>query len=287
MFRLGCHLSIGDGLEQVAIKAQELGCNAVQIFSRSPRGGKAKELKEDQLARFRQLIAEKDINPLVVHMPYFINLASSDEAMWRTGIALVAQDLARADLLGAQYFVLHTGSHRGEGTETGIKKIAQALNIIKSEHNFKTTILLENMAGSGSEVGVTFEELREIFSALNNLEQTGVCLDTCHAFAAGYDWTTQEKTRGNLQKFEDIIGLKYLKIIHANDSMHPLNSKKDRHANIGKGFIGVQGFQNLIQEPSLKEIPFILETPHERIVEDIQIIKDMANLTPENFPSIN
>lgn len=277
MFRLGCHLSIGDGLEKVPIKAQELGCNAVQIFSRSPRGGKAKELKEDQLVRFRRLTDEIDINPLVVHMPYFINLASSDEAMWRTGIALVAQDLARADLLGAQYFVLHTGSHRGEGTEVGIKKIAEALNIIKNENKFKATILLENMAGSGSEVGVTFEELGEIFTNLNNMEQMGVCLDTCHAFAAGYDWSTLEKTRENLQKFDDIIGLKYLKIIHANDSLHPLNSKKDRHANIGKGFIGVKGLQNLVQHQSLKEIPFILETPHEGIVEDIQIMKDLVN----------
>jgi deoxyribonuclease-4 len=237
-----------------------LGANACQIFSRSPRGGKAKKLDPKEVELFRQLCTRHDIDPVVVHIPYVLNLATADPEMHAYAIGMVKEDMARANSLGARYLVLHMGSHRGAGEEKGLAQVALALQEVLRDYAGETVLLLENTAGGGAEVGYSFEHLAVLLDSIG-CKKTGVCFDTCHGFTYGYELAGEKAVDDTINALDRIIGLKHLKLIHANDSMFPIGSKKDRHAHIGRGYIGETGFRAILHHPALKEIPFILETP--------------------------
>lgn len=258
--RLGIHTSIGGGFEKAVKHLVELECNACQMFSRSPRGGKARVLGEKEVEIFRTLCKKHDIDPVVVHIPYVLNLATSDPAMHDYAVSMVKEDLERANLLGASFLVLHMGSHRGEGIETGLSQVAKALESALQDYEGETTLLLENTSGAGKEVGYTFEHLKWVLDELNTTK-TGICFDTCHGFAAGYDLTNKEKVKETFEKLDSLIGISNLKLIHANDSMFPIGSTRDRHAHIGQGYIGEEGFKGILTHPDLRNMTFILETP--------------------------
>lgn len=258
--KLGIHVSIGGGLVKAVEELAALKCGACQMFSRSPRGGKAKKLDPQEIQKFRRVCDEYDIDPVVIHIPYVLNLATSDPEMHAYAAEMVREDMERANALGARYLVLHMGSHRGAGEEKGLAQVVLALQEVLRDYSGETLLLLENTAGSGSEVGFTFEHLAFVLSAVNH-EKTGICFDTCHGFAAGYDLSSDLAVKETIGSLDKIIGLAKLKLIHANDAMFALGSKKDRHAHIGSGYIGAAGFAALLKHPALKDVPFILETP--------------------------
>ncbi|WP_418790174.1 deoxyribonuclease IV [Phosphitispora sp. TUW77] len=258
--RLGIHTSISGGFEKAVQHLVALGCNACQIFSRSPRGGKARGLKEDEVIRFRELCFINDIAPVAVHIPYVLNLATSDPDMHKYAAQMVREDMERADALGAIYLVLHMGSHKGNGIDKGLRQVALALNNALKKYQGNTVLLLENTSGAGTEVGYLFEHLKSVLEMLE-IDKSGICFDTCHGFAAGYDLSTGEAVNETLGQFNSIIGIDKLKLIHANDAMFPLGSTKDRHADIGAGYIGATGFRAFLCHPLIKDKPLILETP--------------------------
>ncbi|MFZ5640240.1 MAG: deoxyribonuclease IV [Bacillota bacterium] len=258
--RFGIHVSIGGGLAKAVEGIAGLGADACQMFSRSPRGGKAKKLDPKEVGLFRQLCIKYDIDPVVVHIPYVLNLATADPAMHAYAIDMVKEDLERANTLGARNLVLHMGSHRGAGEEKGLAQVALALQEVLRDYAGETVLLLENTAGGGAEVGYSFEHLAVLLDSIGH-KRTGICFDTCHGFAYGYDLAGEKAVDDTLNSLDKIIGLKHLRLIHANDSMFPIGSKKDRHAHIGRGYIGEAGFRALLHHPALKDVPFILETP--------------------------
>lgn len=256
MHRIGIHLSIAGGLSKVPQKIHDLGLNALQIFSRNPRSWHSSPLKDSEVEGFRKGIAERSIDPVVVHCNYLMNLSSPDDKNYQRSLEVLQDDLKRCRLLGAHYYVLHPGNHKGHGAEFGIMRLARALNHINS---YQTTILLENTAGAGTEVGSTFLELASIIDEVKG--DIGVCLDTCHAFVAGYDLRTAVALEETLLAFDRSIGLERLLLIHANDARSELASHRDHHQHIGEGFIGEEGFRSLLNHRDLKGAPFILETP--------------------------
>jgi len=260
--RLGIHTKINEGFEKAVMRLVKLQCNACQMFSRSPRGGKARPLGEGEVRMFRELCDQYDINPVVVHIPYVLNLATPDPEMHEYAVSMVREDMERANLLGASYLVLHMGSHRGQGVEKGLDQVTRALNKALSNYNGETILLLENTSGAGSEVGYTFEHLARVLRDLETAE-AGVCFDTCHGFAAGYDLADEQKVAATVIELDRVIGLSNLRLIHANDSVFELGSTRDQHADIGQGFIGEKGFKAILNHPKLREIPLILETPAE------------------------
>lgn len=279
--KLGIHVKIGKGLGEAAKMALSYGCQTFQMFSRSPRGGKARTFSEKELQEFHKIIEENGIAPVVVHMPYVLNLATSDEAMHEYAVRMIEEDLERCGQLKAQYLVLHVGSHRGAGEEAGLKQMLKGLEEVLSSYEGNTIILLENTSGSGNELGYKFEHIAWLLQKLNTT-RVGVCYDTCHAFGAGYDLSSREAVKGTMEQFDAIIGRHNLKVIHCNDSAYQLGSKKDRHAHIGQGLIGREGFAALLKYPGLQDIPFILETPVDDNggwAENLQILRSLAEMT--------
>jgi len=258
--RIGIHTSISGGFEKAVKYLAGLECNACQLFSRSPRGGKARVLAREETDRFRELCIRYDINPVVIHIPYVLNLATPDPEMHSYAVSMVAEDLKRADELGASYLVLHMGSHKGAGIDRGLAQVAMALKTVLNEYEGKTKVLLENTAGAGTEVGSVFEELARVLEEVGT-DKAGVCFDTCHGYAAGYDLSDDNSVQKVFSDMDNILGLSNLMLIHANDAMFPLGSKKDRHAHIGLGHIGETGFRAILTHPGLQLIPVILETP--------------------------
>lgn len=258
--RIGIHTSISGGFDKAVKRLTNLGCNACQIFSRSPRGGKARALDEAEVKLFKDLCHKYDIYPVVVHIPYLVNPATPDQDMHNYAVSQIREDIERADLLGAAYLVLHMGSHKGAGTEKGLSQVIKTFNSALADYHGDTILLLENTSGAGKEVGSTFEQLKIILDGLEN-QEAGICFDTCHGFAAGYDLSDGAKVRATIEEMDSVIGLSNLKLIHANDSMFALGSTRDRHADIGQGYIGEDGFRALLHHPRLQDIPFILETP--------------------------
>lgn len=278
--RIGIHTSIAGGFDKAVAQLAELDCHACQIFSRSPRGGKARVLGEDELKVFRDLSVEYDINPVVVHIPYVLNLATPDPEMHEYAIRMVQEDLERATGLGASYLVLHMGSHKGTGIDAGLEQVGKALTKVLADSQGKIKLLLENTSGAGKEVGFTFDHLKKVLDILDTPD-AGICFDTCHGFAAGYDLSQPEKVNEVIEELDKIIGLDKLWIIHANDCMFPLGSTKDRHAHIGKGYIGEAGFKAILQHPGLQDKTFILETPVEDDNSWRQNIETMKRLASE------
>ena len=271
MFYIGCHLSCAKGYLSMAREAEKIGATTFQFFTRNPRGGSAKALDDADLAAFIKKKEELGLGTLVAHAPYTLNGCSADpsvrEFAWRT----MKEDLERlsrlqtvAETMGAApvdvVYNFHPGSHVKQGTEEGIRLISEMLNGILTPDT-RITVLLENMAGKGSEVGGRFEELREILDRVEYSEKMGVCLDTCHVWDGGYDIV--HDLDGVLTEFDRIVGLDRLKAVHLNDSLNVCGAKKDRHAKIGEGEIGLEALVRVINHPALKNLPFCLETPNE------------------------
>ena len=273
MLTIGAHMSVAKGLDKAAEDVVKMEANTMQFFSRNPRGSSFKIYSDKELANFQRIRREHHFGPLLAHAPYTLNLASAQEKVYDFACMVIREDIARMDALGIEYLVFHPGSHTGIGTEAGIQNIIRGLNqAITGEE--KITVLLETMSGKGSEIGVTFEELKAIRDGVKYPERIGVCLDTCHVFSAGYDIVNN--LDGVLDEFDHILGLDLLKAIHMNDSMMPFGAHKDRHATIGDGEIGLEALLNVMRHPKLKGIPIYLETPldDEGHKEEIVMIKE-------------
>lgn len=273
--RVGAHLPIGKGLKFPADEAVRLGLEALQIFVRNPRGSGARKWTDEEVNYFRQTLAEHDISPLVVHIPYTVNPAALREDLYEFAREIVSQDLQRCQLLQAEYLVLHPGSYTSSSLKEGIDRVASLLNRVLETDTGSTAILLETMAGQGTELGKNFEELSLIINQIERAERVGICFDTCHTFAGGYMWQDPEHMSNLLKDLDNSCGLEKVKLVHANDSEKEAGSHRDRHAAIGQGNIGEEGFQALINEPFFQERPFILETPVEGIAADIQALKQL------------
>ena len=277
MLKIGCHLSSSKGFEHMGREALKINANTFQFFTRNPRGGSAKSIDPDDAARLMELTRQHGFGPLVAHAPYTLNPCSKDQKTRDFAYMAMADDLARMEYIPGNYYNFHPGSHVGQGAEKGIELIAQLLNdILKPE--MQTTVLLETMAGKGSEIGGKFEELAAIRALLRPELQpkVGVCLDTCHVHDGGYDIVNN--LDGVLEEFGRIAGLEHLKALHINDSLNPMSAHKDRHAKIGEGHIGTDAMARIISHPKLQGLPCILETPQENLAgygAEIAMLKDL------------
>ncbi len=259
--RIGSHISAAKGYAAMGRQAHKLGANTFAFFTRNPRGGSAKALDAADVAAFLAEAAQNGVDgPLVAHAPYTMNACAADPHLREFARDMMREDLARLESLPGNLYNFHPGSHVGQGAEAGIALIAQQLNDVLAA-DLHTTILLETMAGKGSEVGRSFEELRAILDRVEHAEKLGVCLDTCHVWDAGYDIVND--LDGVLAHFDAIVGLARLRAVHLNDSMNPLGAHKDRHAKIGEGHIGLEAFRRIVNHPALRGLPFILETPND------------------------
>jgi len=273
---LGAHTSIAGGVFNAIYSGTEIGCEVVQIFSKNQMQWRGRPLASEEVERFHYAVAETGIYPMAVHDSYLINLASPNPLIYRKSLEAVTDELQRCETLRIPYLVMHPGSHLGQGEQKGLEQLADALRQCYEKAGVvNTAVLLETTAGQGSNLGYTFEQLRYLIDRSKLEEKIGVCLDTCHIFAAGYDLRNKKVWENSKQNFDQIIGLEKLKIIHANDSKRELGSRVDRHARIGEGRIGLKGFSILIKDPDLKNIPFILEIPggEEAYREDIQLLR--------------
>lgn len=260
MFKIGCHLSSSKGYLNMGKEAVSIGANTFQFFTRNPRGGAAKELDLKDVESFNTFAKENGIEVILAHAPYTLNACAKDEGLREFARNTMADDIRRLEYTPGNFYNFHPGSHVSQGVDIAIDYISDMLNqILKKEQT--TTVLLETMAGKGSEVGRTFEELKRIIDKVDLKEKLGVCLDTCHVYDAGYDIVGN--LDGVLKEFDSVIGLDRLKCIHINDSKNPFESHKDRHECIGQGSIGTEAFARIINDPRLKNIPFFLETPNE------------------------
>lgn len=260
MLTIGCHLSASKGFKNMGETALSIGANTFAFFTRNPRGGAAKAIDEADAQALIDLMKENNFGKLVAHAPYTVNPCSENEKTREFAHTVLADDMKRMEYIPGNYYNFHPGSHVGQGAEKGIELISEMLNdIITPEQN--TIVLLETMAGKGSEVGRNFEEIKAIIDNMKYPEKVGVCMDSCHVSDGGYDIAGD--LEGVLAEFDRVIGLNKLKAMHLNDSMNPLGAHKDRHAKIGEGHLGVQAFVNIINHPKLRDLPFILETPNE------------------------
>ena len=260
MLHIGCHLSISKGFAHIGKEALSIKADTFQFFTRNPQGGKAKDIDLADVAKFSALAAENHFAPVVAHAPYTLNPCSDNPQTREFAEMVFSDDLKRMELIPHNYYNFHPGSHVGQGVSMGIAMIIDLLNrILTPEQN--TIVLLETMSGKGSEIGRSFEELAEIRAGVKLKNKLGVCLDTCHVFAAGYDIVNN--LDGVMAEFDKIIGLQHLKAIHLNDSLMPLASNKDRHAKIGAGEIGAKPLFHFINHPTVKNLPFVLETPND------------------------
>lgn len=273
MLTIGCHLSASKGYEAMGKEAISINANTFQFFTRNPRGGKAKDIDHADVEKFHAYCKANGIEKILAHAPYTLNACSADEGIRTFARETMADDLMRMEYTPGNYYNFHPGSHVGQGAEAGIEMIADMLNAIITPEQ-TTTVLLETMAGKGSEVGKEFEELREIIDRTTLNEKIGVCFDTCHVWDGGYDIVND--LDGVIAKFDDVIGLNRLKAIHLNDSMNVCGAHKDRHQKIGQGEIGLEALVRVINHPALKDLPFYLETPNEipGYAQEIMLLRD-------------
>lgn len=276
MFKIGCHISSAGGFLAMGETAVSLGANVFQFFTRNPRGGKAKDIDEGDAARFLTFSAENGLSCFLAHAPYTINACAEKPNVREFALMTMADDLMRMEYIPGGMYNFHPGSHVGQGIEKGIELIADALNTVMFEEQ-STPVLLETMAGKGSEVGSRFEELKQIIDRARYPELLGVCLDTCHVFDGGYDIVGN--LDGVLEDFDRTVGLSRLRAVHLNDSKNPLGSHKDRHEVIGGGSLGLDAAAHIINHPLLRELPFYLETPNdlEGYKKEIALLKSLYN----------
>ncbi|WP_370773182.1 deoxyribonuclease IV [Clostridium sp.] len=260
MLNIGCHLSTTKGFKNMGKEALSIGANTFQFFTRNPRGGKAKDIDEKDINELLEIMKENNFAKILAHAPYTLNGCSADENTRKFATEMMADDLVRMEYLPNNLYNFHPGSHVKQGVDVGIDYIVEMLNtVLKPEQT--TTVLLETMAGKGTEIGRTFEEIAEIINRVELKDHLGVCLDTCHVYDAGYDIVND--LDNVLEEFDKIIGLNRLKAIHLNDSKNPFKSHKDRHEKIGEGSLGLEGISRIINHPKLRHLPFFLETPNE------------------------
>jgi deoxyribonuclease-4 len=271
LLKIGANVSIAKtGLLKAVEESIEYEASTFMIYTRSNRGGKARPIEEFNREKGYELMREHGLVDPVVHAPYLINLASNKQETFEYGVELLREDIRRTEYLGIKYIVFHPGAHTGAGVEYGIKRIAEGLNaILTGEENL--FVCLEGMAGDGSKLGSSFEELAEIISLVKHKDKLGVCLDTCHLYSAGYDIVNDFD--GVMQKFDDVVGLDRLKVWHINDSKTPFHSRKDRHENVGLGSIGGEALKRICHHELAKDKPLILETPEGKYKEEIAFLR--------------
>lgn len=272
---IGCHLSTSGGYLAMGKTALSIGANTFAFFTRNPRGGAAKKADPEDAAALRQLMDEHGFGPLVAHAPYTINPCAAVEKTLDFARMAMGEDLKTLELLPGNYYNFHPGSHVGQGAEAAIEKIVQTLDMVMFD-GMHTTVLLETMAGKGTEMGATFEQLRQIIAGVGDKAHIGVCLDTCHVWDGGYDIAGDPDRV--FDEFDRVVGLTYLKAIHMNDSKNPLGAHKDRHELIGSGHLGLSAFARLVRHPVVRARPIILETPNELpgYAREIALLREMA-----------
>ena len=260
----GAHLSISGGYHFAADAAAELNCDTVQIFTKSPSQWSAKPITDDDVKHFRDAVKLAKLKCPTAHDSYLINLAAPDDGLWQKSIDAFSDEIGRADQLGLKYLVTHPGAHVGSGEEAGIKRVIAALNeVLARQLDSKLIVLLETTAGMGTTLGHRFEQIAAMIDGVQEKKRIGICLDTCHIFAAGYPIGTDEDYQKTFHEFDTVIGLNKLKLFHVNDSLKPFNSRVDRHAGIGLGHIGEGPFRRLVTDPRFAKLPMVLETPKE------------------------
>lgn len=276
MLRLGAHLSASKGFVNMYETALSIGANTFQFFTRNPRGGKAKDIDKADIDEFLKLVNANDsFGTVLAHAPYTLNACSVKADVRTFALETFKDDIARMELIPNQLYNFHPGSHVGQGEEKGIEQIAEILNEVIFE-DMTTTVLLETMAGKGSEIGKTFEELNEIIKRVEQSDKVGVCLDTCHVHDGGYDIVNSLDEV--LEHFDSVIGLDRLKALHLNDSKNPIGAHKDRHEKIGEGYIGINAFEKIVNHPVLSTLPMFLETPNELdgYAKEIEILRSLV-----------
>ncbi|GAB4421485.1 MAG: deoxyribonuclease IV [Thermodesulfovibrionales bacterium] len=273
MRRLGVHTSIAGGIHLSLDRAKDLGCNTVQIFSHNPRTWLIKTIPEDSVLRFMELRRAYDIAPVFIHTSYLINLSSSNSEVLNKSIQLLIHEMDIADRLGADYVILHTGSASGDTKDSGRKKAVEALKKAFKGRLWGSKLLLENTAGERGDVSPRIRDLAKIIRETDSPSIAGICIDTCHAFAAGYDISGRKGLSEFIRKIEAYTGLDRVKLIHLNDSKRDLNSRVDRHEHIGRGYIGREGLRRFINHPAFENVPLILETPKESDEDDVRNLK--------------
>jgi deoxyribonuclease-4 len=271
---IGAHISIAGGIQNAPEKAFDLGCEVMQIFTRSPRGGIAPELTMEVCEEFKSLSEKFKIQNTYIHTPYYINFASLDSKIRYSSVNIVRDELERGSLIGAKYVMTHLGSAKGMTHDEAIRKVIEMLKKTLDGYSGSTKLLLENSAGAGEIIGSSFIDLNSIIDGVSSESIVGICLDTQHSFASGYDWRDFEKT---IARIEKELGLGKIKLFHANDSLTDFNSKRDRHEHIGDGKIGEVAFQKIVNFAQKKKVDLILETEHAKIVEDIKLLKSFRN----------
>ena len=277
--RVGFHVSIAGSIDKAVDRAVELGCNTFQIFTSNPRQWKPKELASEETKAFTEKVNRNDVKPVFAHMPYLPNFASPKDGVYAKSVATLKSELERCRRLEVPYLVTHLGSHLGAGMHIGFERIINAINKVFKAEGDSVMLLLENTAGTRNSMGGSFEDIQHIIERLSYPERVGVCFDTSHAFAAGYDLRTQKSVEETIRKFDATIGFEKLKLVHLNDSFGDLNSRRDRHEHIGMGKIGEEGFRNVLRS-RLVRLPLILETPRDARRNDITNlgkVKQLAN----------
>jgi deoxyribonuclease-4 len=279
LLKLGCQVSIAGKIYEAVDRAVALGCNTMQIFARNPRQWRRTSLSDEDVKLFKAKVKEAKIAPVAIHIPYTLNLAAAKQSFYKITIREFIQDLLEADKLDADFLITHMGSYKGTTEMRGLFKIAEALKkILQKAKGAKTKVLLENTSGSGKWLGATFLHQKYIFSEIGDTNQVGICLDTAHAYAAGYQIDDADALNRLIDEIEKTVGLKRLEIIHLNDTKEKLGSLRDRHCAIGAGLIGKKGMQLILNHPRLRNLPFILETPKESEEDDIRNLRIVREL---------
>jgi deoxyribonuclease-4 len=280
LIKLGVHVSISGTIDNAPDNARELGCDTFQMFTRNPRGWKFSKLDDAQVQEFRRKTNQYKLESVVTHMPYLPNLSSPKKAIYNKSVKSLAVELERCGTLDIPYVVTHLGSHLGEGADVGLRNLVSAINFALGKNKNQVMLLLENTAGTKNSMGSTFEEIRRIIDGIEDKKRIGVCFDTAHAFAAGYDIRTRDLVDQTLMKFDSVLGLDRLKVIHLNDSKGELGCGRDRHEHIGLGYIGEEGFRALFRHETVRTLPFILETPiddHADAAGDMKKARELAS----------
>lgn len=274
----GAHVSIAGGLPNAPLNAAKIGCEVFQFFTRSPHGGKVVPIDQKTALEFKKNCKTTNQKEWYVHTPYFINFASGNNRIRYGSISVVRQELERASVLGSTYLMTHLGSYKDLGVKNGYKQLVEGLNEVLKDYQGETQFLIELSAGAGEIIGDTFEEVAEVIHHKNLKKYSiGVCYDTQHAFASGYDFRTPEALQVTIKKFDTTIGLNNLKMFHCNDSKVELGAHRDRHEHIGEGYVGIEGFKNLLSEKCFEKTNFILETEHDKVEQDLKTIKKIRD----------
>jgi deoxyribonuclease-4 len=276
--KFGFHISIAGGLDKVPQRAKNLGCETIQIFSRNPRGWGSKSIAFDEAQAFREGIEKARISSVFIHMPYLPNLGSPDQELWEKSVDSLCSDLRTGELLDVAGVIMHPGNATKGTPGEAIERIARGINLAFERVPNQTVLLIENTAGQGTAVGHEFSQIKAIFDGVDDTERLRVCLDTAHAYEAGYDMATQKGLDKTIEEFDKLIGLQNLLVLHLNDSKTPLGSHVDRHWHIGEGCIGVDGFQRIVNLPAFSELPCIMETPRKSDEDDLKNMRTVREL---------